>query len=139
MPKHLLLVGDAEPVPEPSWSMVAAAASEVNRHRSVILRKLDGRHIRADGARLVHTIVFYETAEAPPLVVGRPEGGQRRGKATLDGDHVIVSSLEHWGSDGVEVFRAFFNDEPLNAQFTLRNPATPCSASEIRAAIGARQ
>ena len=132
-----LIVGDADPVHEPSWEVVERAARSIGPGSSAILYKSDGRHIRGDGARLMHTIVFYERAETPPFVIGRRKADRRRGKAILDGQRVLVSSLEYWAQDGVEVFRAFYEDRSLEEQFALRDPREEYSPARIREMISA--
>jgi hypothetical protein len=84
----------------------------------------------------MHTIVYYETASSPPLVVGRPEGGSRRGKATLQDDLVIVSPLEYWAADGLAVFSAFYSDTPLAEEFTLRDPRQAWTSEAIQDLLG---
>jgi len=81
----------------------------------------------------MYTIVFYETADSPPMMIGRRMGGQRRGKPTLAGNRVLVSPLEFWDDDGIAVFRAFHDGRPLLEGFELRDPRTEYSDEEIRA------
>ena len=81
----------------------------------------------------MHTIVFYETAQSPPLLIGRQAGGKRRGQATLARNRVLVSALELWGADGIEVFRRFYEGRPLENAFALRDPRTEYTDEEIRA------
>src|SRR5262249_41054172 len=96
------------------------------------LVKDDRSHVRSDGTRAMHTIVWYETAQSPPLVIGRRPGGRRRGKATLAGRRVLVSPLENWAADGIEVFQGFHDGRQLSEAFQLRDPRTEYSDEEIR-------
>jgi hypothetical protein len=127
------MVENEDPLPDPSWPVVEAAIREVRPGRSVALVKADRTHLRADGARAIHTIVFYETAQSPPLLIGRRAGGKRRAKATLAQNRVLVSPLELWSADGIEVFRAFYQGQPLTDAFELRDPRTEYTDEEIRA------
>jgi hypothetical protein len=135
-PRLFLVVGNADPVPDPSWALVEAAVRDVRPGHSVALVNADRTHIRADGARSRYTIVFYETANSPAVVIGRRPGGQRRGKATLSDRRVLVSRLEWWGVDGIAVFRAFHEGQSLADAFALRDPRTEYSDDEIRAFLG---
>jgi hypothetical protein len=83
----------------------------------------------------MYTIVFCETAAAPPLLVGRRAGGARRGKATLSENRVVVSSLELWRDDGLAVFRTFYDGRRLEETFELRDPRTEYSDEQIRSFI----
>jgi hypothetical protein len=132
-PRFFLMVENEDPLPDPSWPVVEAAIREVRPGRSVALVKADRTHLRADGARAIHTIVFYETAQSPPLLIGRRAGGKRRAKATLAQNRVLVSPLELWSADGIEVFRAFYQGQPLTDAFELRDPRTEYTDEEIRA------
>jgi len=132
-PRFFLVVGDEEPVPDPSWDAIEAAVRNVRPGGSVALVHADRTHIRADGARSMYTIVWYETAASPPLLIGRRAGGRGRGRVTLADRRVLVSRLEQWSCDGVEVFRAFHDGRALADAFDLRDPRTEYSDDEIRA------
>lgn len=129
---QLLIVGDAPPIFDPPWETVEEVLGRVTPTTSVILYKADKRHIRADGARALYTIVFYENAHAPSLIIGRRDSGPRRGKPVVHGQRVLVSAFEYWARDGVDVFRAFYDDKPLAESFTLRDPRAEHSSEEIR-------
>jgi len=113
--------------------VVEAAVRGVRPGRSVILFKADRTHIRADGVRARHTIVFYETAQSPPLLIGRRAGGKGRGRATLAQNRLLVSPLELRSGDGVDVFHAFYEGQPLANAFDLRDPRTEYTDEEISA------
>jgi hypothetical protein len=131
-PRFLLVVGSDAPISDPAWDQIEAAIRRLHRDRSVSLVKDDRSHVRADGTRAMYTIVWYETAQSPPLLIGRRLGGRRRGKATLAGRRVLVSALENWAADGIEVFRSFHDGRPISVAFDLRNPRTEYSDDEIR-------
>src|SRR5262249_33628837 len=119
-PRFVLAVGSQAPVADPPWLAIEAALREGHPGHSIALVKADRTHIRADGARSMYTIAFYETAAAPPLLIGRRAGERRRGRATLAQNRVVVSPLELWSVDGIAVFRAFHDGKPLTDAFELR-------------------
>ena len=131
-PRFFLVIGNDAPIADPPWSQIEAAVRDMRPDRSVALVKADRTHVRADGRRAMYTIVWYETAQSPPLVIGRRAGGRRRGRATLADRRVLVSPLENWSTDGIEVFRAFHGDRPLADAFDLRDARTEYSDDEIR-------
>jgi hypothetical protein len=129
---HLIVTPD-KGEPNPTWSRIEDAIGGLQPGRSVVLCRPDNSHIRADGARLMFTIAFYQDAKASPLLVGRPSSGLKRGKAILSGNRALVTPREYWSSgDGVEVFRAFFEGRDLNESFVLRDPQVEYSDAEIR-------
>jgi hypothetical protein len=132
-PRFFLAIGDAAPVPDPSWDAIEAAVRNLRPGGSVAVVNADRTHIRADGARSMYTIVWYENAASPPLLIGRRAGDRGRGRATLADRRVLVSRLELWSADGVAVFRAFHDGRPLTDAFDLRDPRTEYSDEEIRA------
>lgn len=131
-PRFFLVVGSETTIPDPSWLMIEEAVRSLTPDRGVALVNADRAHIRADGARGMHTIVFYQTAQSPPLVIGRRAGGQLRGRATLEHNRVLVSRLEWWGVDGIAVFRAFQEGRSLADSFELRDSRTEYTEKEIR-------
>src|SRR5262245_47674709 len=131
--RFFLVLGSEPPIPDPSWLMVEESVRNLRQGHAVSLVKADGTHIRADGARAMFTIVFYETADSPPLVIGRRDGGHRRGKAALMNNRVLVSRREWWSADGIAIFRAFHEGQPLADAFELRDSRTEYSDEEIRA------
>lgn len=131
-PRFFLVVGSEPPVPDPSWLLVEEAVRDLRPRHAVALVKADRTHIRAEGARAMYTIVFYETADSPLVVIGRRAGGRRRGKVTLASNRVLVSSLEWWAADGIAVFRAFHEGQSLAEAFVLRDSRTEYTDEEIR-------
>jgi hypothetical protein len=130
--QFFLVIGNDAPIPDPSWDQIETAVRDVRPGRSVALVKADRTHVRADGRRAMYTIVWYETAQSPPLVIGRRAGGRWRGKAKLADRRVLVSPLENWSADGIDVFRTFHDGRPLADAFDLRDARTEYSDEEIR-------
>jgi hypothetical protein len=130
--RFFLVIGDDAPIPDPSWNQIQEAVRGLRRDRSVSLVKEDLTHVRADGVRAMYTIVWYESAQSAPLVVGRRVGGRRRGKASLADRRVLVSPLENWAADGIDVFRTFHEGRPLPDAFDLRDARTEYSDDAIR-------
>jgi len=129
---HLLMCSSREPIPEPTVTDIHDWLALLNNADSVVLYKADHSHIRADGARAKFTIAYYQTARTPPLLVGRGFNEHRHGRATLDGDRVVVTPHEYWSTeDGFRVFDAFLRGTPLSDEFVLRDPRTAYSQSEI--------
>lgn len=131
-----LVDGDDSPLRHPTWEAILNGLHRLRPDRTLALVRTDGSHIRADGARLMYTIVFYEDADSAPLLIGRHESARRRGRASVQGNRVIVSPLEFWGEeDGRDVFKTFFDGVDLNQRYVLRDPALSYTSEQMQALI----
>lgn len=120
-------------IDHPTFEQVRATLERLTPRNEVSLLNLKGDRLVALGARArfgIYRIGAHDSERW--FAVGRKAGGILRGSRTIRGNQILQTQLENWAaSDGVEVFRYFLENTPLESRFTLRDISTEYPAEHL--------